>query len=139
MTHRRNRRTTLAAAAFTALLTSLGCGKKHYGAGCEKAASLTTPWSDMALPIDAGTRICASSSKQLKLRSYDWLSEKEAQDAIGAAVVAAGYTKDKCDEHACHYDGDGYRVSVQPMDFGMKKKKLQTVVVRRRKHASARR
>jgi len=125
---------TLAVGALTA---GTGCGKASYGAGCEKKAELTDPWTDLDLPIDEKkTRICKSKDNELKLRSYDWKSKDDAQSAIASALESAGYEKDKCSDNACYYDKDGYQISVQPIDFKVKKKKLQTVVMRYRKDAT---
>ena len=107
--------------------------KKKFGAGCEKATSLTTPWTGLQLPIDeAQTRVCESNPDSLKLRSYAWDTASEAQSTIASALGSGGWAKDRCGEKACYYDKDGYQVSVQPMDFKIRKKKLVTVMLRHR-------
>lgn len=121
--------TLLAVLSTTALV---GCGKK-YGAGCEKAAELSAPWTELGLPVEGNTRVCSSSSDELKLRSWEWDTKEEAQTALETAILAAGYSKDRCTGQACYYDKDGYTVSVQPIDFKMDKKNLQTVVMRHQK------
>lgn len=123
------------------LLLLPGCGKTDYGAGCKKKAEITSPWSGMGLPVDdkKNTRVCSSNDSELKLRSYAWKTKSDAREAIGSAVIAAGYEKDRCSDQACYYIKDGYQVSVQPMDFSVKKKKLQNVVLRRRKAISKKR
>lgn len=115
-------------------VAATGCSKK-YGVGCKKEVEMTAPWTELGLPIGDDTRVCESGSDMLKLRSYAWTKEDEAQKAFAAALDARGYQKDRCTQQACWYDKDGWRVSVQPMDFKVKKKKLVTVVLRRRKLA----
>ena len=119
---------------FALLLTlGSGCGRIDYGQGCDKPSELTSPWTELNLPIDEKqTRVCASSGDELKLRSYAWKSEAEAQQALATAVEAAGYKKDKCSQQACYYDKDGYQISIQPMDFKVRKKTMQNIVLRRR-------
>lgn len=110
------------------------CGKTKFGVGCEKAVQLTSPWTDLSLPIDEKkTRVCESSSDSLKLRSYTWTTESEAQSAFKAAMTGAGWVEDRCGDKACYYDKDGYQVSVQPAEFKIRKKKLVTIMMRRRK------
>ena len=121
-----------------AVLLVLGgaCGKTDYGSGCEKATDLGAPWTGMSLPLDdKKTRVCESSAEELKLRSYAWTSKDEAGPALEQALVAAGWAKDRCTEQACYYDKEGYEVSVQPMDFEVKKKKLVTIAMRHKEDA----
>lgn len=118
-----------------ALAAVLGaCGKTRYGAGCKKATEITSPWSSLGLPIDEKkTRVCESTSDALKLRSYVWSTKQAAQDAVGAALSAQGWTEDRCSEQACYYDKDGYQISVQPAEFKLERKQLITVMMRHRK------
>jgi hypothetical protein len=113
------------------LAASSACGKTNFGSGCEKPAELTAPWTDMGLPIDASlTRVCESTAADLKLRSYAWKGKDEAGAALESALTSAGWTKDRCTGQACYFDKDGFQVSVQPMDFEVKKKTLATVAMR---------
>jgi len=117
-----------------ALLLSLtaaatGC-RTNYGAGCEKSADLTAPWTDLALPIDEDkTRVCASSAQELKLRSTSWSSADEAQPAFEKALAAAGYARQRCSGAACYYDKAGHTIGVHPMEFKVKKTTLITVAL----------
>jgi hypothetical protein len=131
-------RGVLAVMALSAVVT--GCGRKGFGAGCEQAEELTSPWPELGLPIDAKeTRVCSSSASELKLRSYSWASKADAQEAIAAALASSGFEQDKCMDLACYYAKDGYRISVQPMDFRLPNKKaLQTVVLRYQKDLAQR-
>lgn len=116
--------------SLVALAAASGCRRTNFGAGCEKAAELGAPWKDLGLPIDEDkARVCSSSAQELKLRSAQWGSAGEAHPAFEQALVAAGYTKDRCTGPACYYEKAGERVSVHPIDFGVKGKKLVTVVL----------
>lgn len=116
-----------------AMLALAACGKTKYGAGCKRATELTSPWTSLDLPIDEKkTRVCESTSDELKLRSYVWTTKSEAQGAVDAALTARGWTKDRCSEQACYYDKDGYQVSVQPSEFKLERKKLMTIMMRHR-------
>jgi hypothetical protein len=115
------------------LLGSLAGCKKDFGAGCEKPVDLSSPWSELGLPLEEGvSRVCSVSAEELKVRSYTWSDKAAATTAFEQALTASGHTKDRCSEQACYYDKDGFEVSVQPMDFEIKKKKLVTVALRRR-------
>ena len=107
------------------------CGKTDFGSGCEKAVDLVAPWTEMSLPLEDGqSRVCEVSGEELKLRSYTWKTKEEAGPALKTALTGAGWTEDRCTEPACYFDKDGFEVSVQPMDFEVKKKKLVTVALR---------
>jgi hypothetical protein len=115
---------------FMLVTTVSGCGKVAFGNGCDKAVDLVSPWTDMALPLEDGkARVCEASTEALKLRSYTWKSKEEAGPALEQAMVAAGWAKDRCTAQACYYDKDGFEVSVQPMDFEVKDKKLVTIAM----------
>jgi hypothetical protein len=123
--------TTTLLAALVA--TATACGRTSFGHGCEKAVELTAPWTDLKLPLDEKqARVCESSAQEVKIRSYAWTKPDEAQTAFEQALSAAGYAKDRCTGAACHYKKDGQTVSVHPMDFKVKNKKLVTLVVRMR-------
>lgn len=117
---------------FGGLALLLGaCGKHDFGTGCEKPVDLVAPWAAMGLPLEEGqARVCEASAEELKVRSYTWKSKEEATPALKQALAAAGWTEDRCSEQACYYDKDGFEVSVQPMDFEVKSKKLVTVALR---------
>jgi len=125
-------RTTVSVACVL-LLGALGACKKDFGAGCEKPVDLSSPWTELGLPLEDGvSRVCSATSEELKVRSYTWSDKAAATTAFEQALTASGHTKDRCSEQACYYDKDGFEVSVQPMDFEIKKKKLVTVALRRR-------
>ncbi|MEM6996382.1 MAG: hypothetical protein AAF721_38105 [Myxococcota bacterium] len=128
-------RTLLSLCMLTLSLSA--CKKTRFGVGCEKATSLTAPWTELSLPIDPDkTRVCESSSDALKLRSYTWTEPGPAKAAFQSAIEGAGYTQDRCTDKACYYDKDGMTVSVQPQTFKVKKRKLVTVMLRSRKDAT---
>jgi len=107
------------------------CGKVDFGSGCEKPVDLVAPWTEMGLPLEEGqARVCEVSGEELKVRSYTWKTKEEATPALKQALSSAGWTEDRCTEQACYYDKDGFEVSVQPMDFEVKKKKLVTIAMR---------
>jgi hypothetical protein len=107
------------------------CGKVDFGTGCEKAVDLQAPWTEMGLPLEDGqARVCEASADELKVRSYTWTTKEEALPALKQALVAAGWAEDRCNQQACYFDKDGFEVSVQPMDFQVKKKKLVTIAMR---------
>lgn len=120
-------------ASTLSLLWGSGCRRTQYGVGCEEAVELGAPWAEMELPIDAAeTRVCASSHDELKLRSHTWTTAEDATPAFETALVAAGYAKARCSGATCYYERDGTRVSVQPLEFRVKNKRLVTIVLRRR-------
>ena len=107
------------------------CGKVDFGSGCEKPMDLVAPWTEMGLPLEEGqARVCEVSGDELKVRSYTWKTKEEAVPALKQALSSAGWSGDRCTEQACYYDKDGFEVSVQPMDFEVKKKKLVTIAMR---------
>lgn len=117
--------------SLISLVTVSGCRRTYFGAGCEKVAELGAPWKDLGLPIDEDkTRVCSSTVEELKLRSAQWGTAGEAHPAFEQALLAAGYTKDRCTGPACYYDDKaGATVSVHPIDFKVKGKTLITVVL----------
>ena len=123
--------------ASLALLTVLAaCGRTNFGNGCEKAVELTTPWKEMGLPIEEGqARVCEVSAEELKLRSYTWKAKADAAAALKSSLLASGWTEDRCNGESCYFDKGGFEVSVQPMDFEVKDKKLVTVAFRHRADA----
>lgn len=127
-------RAAIVVSSFAAVAV-VGCGRTQYGVGCEKAVELGSPWLEMKLPIDESqTRVCDATADGLKLRSHVWSRAEEAAPAFEAALVAVGYTKDRCSGATCYYQNDGERVSVQPIEFRVKRnKRLVTVILRRRK------
>jgi hypothetical protein len=120
-----------------AALTMLAaCGRTNFGSGCEKAVELVSPWKEMALPLEDGqSRGCEASAEELEVRSYTWKSKGDASPVLKAALLEAGWNEDRCAGEACYYDKDGFEVSVQPMDFEVKDKKLVTVAFRHRADA----
>jgi hypothetical protein len=98
-----------------AVLVLPGC-KKHSPA-CKKAADITSPWKEMALPVDDG-RVCESSGEQLKLEYHGKDKEKWA-GAIEAALTAVGWAKEKCPSY-CIYTKEKSRVQVIVGDISEK-------------------
>lgn len=122
--------------SVVALIILAACGRTNFGSGCEKAVEIVSPWKEMVLPLEDGqSRVCEASAEELKIRSYTWKSKGDAAPALKAALLGAGWTEDRCTGEACYYDKDGFEVSVQPMDFEVKDKKLVTVALRHRADA----
>jgi hypothetical protein len=122
--------------SVVALTILAACGRTNFGSGCEKAVELVSPWKEMALPLEDGqSRVCEASAEELKIRSYTWKSKGDAAPALKAALLGAGWTEDRCTGEACYFDKEGFEVSVQPMDFEVKDKKLVTVALRHRADA----
>ena len=122
---------------LVAVCSLAACKKTKFGAGCEKSTALTSPWTELSLPIDEKeTRVCESSADSAKLRSYAWTKTSDAQSAFESALTSGGWAKDRCGDKACYYDKDGYQIAVQPAEFKIKKKKLVTVMLRHRKDST---
>jgi hypothetical protein len=116
---------------------SAGCRKTKFGAGCEKSADLSAPWTELSQPNEEDkTPVCSTTPDELKLRSYTWTSAEEAQPAFEKVLTAAGYQKDRCSGPACYYDKAGTTISVHPIPFKVEKKSLITVVLTQRPDAS---
>lgn len=106
------------------------CGRSDYGSGCEKGVEPTAPWTEMGLTLaDGNTRVCKVSPDELTFRSYAWKNKEEAAAALEQTLVASGFVKDRCSGPACYFDRGGQEVSVHPMDFAVKKRKLVTAVM----------
>jgi hypothetical protein len=132
------RLTALVLVSTVAALAAPGCKKKkNWGKGCEKAAEMTSPWTELGLPIDPDdTRICESSPEEIKLRSFVWKNVDEIFAAFEAPLLAAGYEKDECKGPTCHYEKGDVRVAVQPFEFTAIKG-LYNVSLRQREKAGA--
>jgi hypothetical protein len=100
-------RTIVRLSLAVAALALPGC-KKHSPA-CQKAVEITSPWTEMALPAGDG-RVCEASSEQLKLEFHGKDKDKWAT-AIEQALVAVGWTKDKCPSY-CIFTKDKSRMQV---------------------------
>jgi hypothetical protein len=98
--------------AAVVLLATAGCKKKErYPIDCKEAAALTSPWKDLALPTESG-RVCQSSEREARI-SYldgdrpDW--EKRYEEAL----VAQGFTRDRCSDLACTFKKGDEKAVVQ--------------------------
>ena len=97
---------------FAALSLGTACKKNHYSANCGRAVDLVAPWSTMALPTAEGDgRVC--SSNDLKT-DVEHLSGDEAawEQKYEAAVVAQGYTKERCSNLACTFTKGDEKLTV---------------------------
>lgn len=116
---------------LAALVVLAACGRSNFGNGCEKAVELPSPWKEMGLPFEEGqSRVCEASAEELKVRSYTWKAKADAATAVKSSLTAAGWTESRCTGDACYYAKDGFEVSVQPMEFEVKDKKLVTIAFR---------
>lgn len=123
---------------LAALALLAACGRSNFGNGCEKAVELPSPWKEMSLPFEEGqSRVCEASAEELKVRSYTWKAKADAATALESSLGGAGWTKSRCTGEACYYAKDGFEVSVQPMDFEVKDKKLVTIAFRHKVDAKA--
>ena len=99
-----------------------GCKKKHYSSSCGKAVDLAAPWSTFALPTGEGDgRVCSSTDLKTEIEHLsgseaDWVSKYEA------ALVAQGYTKDKCSSLSCSYVKAGDKIKVRANQVASGKK-----------------
>lgn len=90
-----------------------GCKKKHYSSNCGKAVDLVAPWSTFALPTGEGHgRVCSSTDLKTEIEHLsgseaDWVTKYEA------ALVAQGYTKDKCSSLSCSYVKAGDKIKLR--------------------------
>ena len=85
------------------LVVLVGCGKKEeakpgqdYGNACKPGVTLAEPWSQFSLPVADG-RVCSSSSLETEVQYLDKNAE-DLQKGYADALVAAGFTKEHCDE-----------------------------------------
>lgn len=112
--------------AAAALAAGAGCkSKKGYSADCKRGVSLTAPWSELALPTGDG-RVCSSDAKQAKVQ-YLTKHEADWEAAYDQALVAAGFTKDKCTDLSCTYKRGDEKVTVQ----GFEGKMWNSITIRR--------
>lgn len=106
-------------------LALTGCKtKSRYSPSCKSGVALTTPWTELALPIDEG-RVCASDAKRAEMQ-YLTKHRPEWEKAYEDALVKAGYAKDKCTDQSCSFTKAGDKLNVQVIET----KSWITVIVR---------
>lgn len=104
------------------LVPAAGCRRTHYSASCSRAVSLVAPWSALALPTDDGDgRVCSSSDlktdiEHLRGDQAEW--EKRYADAL----IAQGYTKERCTSLTCDYVKSGEKINVHANQVASGKK-----------------
>jgi len=109
-----------------AALTAAGCKKKQrYSPSCQRAVSLASPWDGYQLPVDGG-RVCASDSSRSELQFLTG-DRPGYESKFENALVAAGFTKDKCTSQSCAFARDGERAVVQVIQS----QRWVTVIVRK--------
>jgi hypothetical protein len=94
------------------LSLATGCKKKHYSSNCSKAVDLVAPWNAMKLPTGEGDgRVCMSNDVKTDI---EHLSGDEAawEAKYEAAVVAQGYTKERCSNLSCTFNKAGEKLTV---------------------------
>jgi hypothetical protein len=95
-----------------AALSLAGCKKNHYSSNCSKAVDLAAPWSTMKLPTGEGDgRVCSSNDLKTDIEHLSgdeaaW--EKKYEDAI----LALGYTKERCSNLACTFVKAGEKLTI---------------------------
>jgi len=97
---------------IAAVSLATGCKKKHYSPNCSKAVDLVAPWNAMKLPTGEGDgRVCMSNDLKTDV---EHLSGDEAswEAKYEAAVVAQGYTKERCSNLSCTYLKAGEKLTV---------------------------
>lgn len=117
----------IAAAVLVALaLSTVGCKeKKRYSPSCQRAVTLSSPWDGYGLPTDGG-RVCSSETARAELQ---YLSGDRPgwEKKFESALLASGFTKDKCSSQSCNYLRGAERAVVQVIET----KRWVTVVVRK--------
>jgi hypothetical protein len=95
-----------------ALSLTTGCKKKHYSASCSKAYDLVAPWNAMKLPTAEGDgRVCSSTDLKTDIEHLSG-DETSWEQKYEAAVIAQGYTKDRCSNLSCTYVKAGEKLTV---------------------------
>jgi hypothetical protein len=114
----------LALAALAA--AAVGCKKKErYSPGCQRAVSLASPWDGYKLPVEGG-RVCASDASRTELQFLSG-DRPGYETKFETALVAAGFTKDKCTSQSCAFERADERAVVQVIQA----QRWVTVIVRR--------
>jgi hypothetical protein len=104
------KRTVLCVVAIASL--AAGCKKKQrYSPSCQRAVSLASPWDGYKLPVDGG-RVCASDDKRSELQFLTG-DRPGYETKFADALVAAGFTKDKCTSQSCTFEKGAERAVVQ--------------------------
>jgi len=103
-----------------------GCKKKQsYSPSCQRAVSLASPWDGYQLPVDGG-RVCSSDTSRTELQFLS--GDRPGYEAkFETALVAAGFTKDRCTSQSCAFARDGEKAVVQVIQA----KRWVTVIVRK--------
>ena len=97
--------------ALVCVLAVTGC-KKHYSSNCSRAVDLVAPWSALALPTgDGNGRVCSSTDRKTDIEHLSG-TETEWEKRYEDALLAQGYTKDRCSSLACDYLKPGEKINV---------------------------
>lgn len=118
-----------------ALCCFTACKKKHYSSNCSRAVDLAAPWNTMALPVgDGDGRVCSSNNLATDI---EHLSGDEArwEKAYEDAVLAQGFTKQRCSSLACTYAKPGENVTIHANQVATGKRN-KTIVHLTRKPAT---
>jgi hypothetical protein len=91
------------------LFALTGC-KKHYSSNCSRGVDLVAPWSALTLPTGDG-RVCSSTDRKTDIEHLSG-TEAEWEKRYEDALLAQGYTKDRCSSLACDYLKAGEKVNV---------------------------
>ena len=95
-----------------ALVLVAGCKKNHYSSNCGKAVDLVAPWNAMQLPTGEGdARVCSSNDLKTDvehLTGDEAAWEKRYEDA----VVAQGFTKERCTGLSCTFVKAGEKLTI---------------------------
>jgi hypothetical protein len=106
------KRTMICVVAAVAALAATGCKKKQrYSPSCQRSVSLATPWDGYKLPVDGG-RVCASDDKRTEVQFLTG-DRPGYETKFADALVAAGFTKDKCTSQSCAFEKGAERAVVQ--------------------------
>lgn len=122
--------TIIACVAFAS-----GC-KKH-SSSC-KPADLAASWTPLALPTGEGDgRVCSSTDAKTDVEHLSG-NEADWEKKYEAALLAQGYTKDRCTNLSCSYLKDTDKINVHANEVG-KGKTRKTIVHLTRSDAKPRR
>lgn len=94
----------LAATPLLVVLAALssGCGAK-YSSSCSKKADLTSPFTELGLPVDQG-RVCDSDDKKARME-FVGKDKDKWRDAIEKSVTGAGFAKESCPSYCIYTKG----------------------------------
>jgi hypothetical protein len=98
---------------------------KKYAPSCPRNVPLVSPWAELNLPVSGG-RVCESTSQRTQVQ-YLHKHKSDWEAAYDQALIAAGFTKDRCLDMSCTYKRGADKATLQVIET----KSWNTVIVRR--------